>query len=125
MPNRISRRNFIAAAFGSIFGIGLPGVNARARFVIFQALHGYSSCISLEEARKPNVILAELFCGRFLPLACGAPLRGRVPDLYLYKSVKWIEGIRFCAEDQPGHDESRGFSNSADPWAEERYNRRA
>jgi DMSO/TMAO reductase YedYZ molybdopterin-dependent catalytic subunit len=44
-----------------------------------------------------------------------------VPDLYFYKSAKWIESIKFSVKDELGYWESRAFSNSADPWKEERY----
>ena len=44
-----------------------------------------------------------------------------VPDRYFYKSVKWLERIKFVVEDEPGYYESGGYSNSADPWKEERF----
>ena len=44
-----------------------------------------------------------------------------VPDRYFYKSAKWMEEIKFTAKDEPGYWESNGYSNSADPWKEERY----
>jgi DMSO/TMAO reductase YedYZ molybdopterin-dependent catalytic subunit len=44
-----------------------------------------------------------------------------VPDRYFYKSDKWLEGIKFTAQDEPGYWERLGYSNSADPWKEERF----
>jgi DMSO/TMAO reductase YedYZ molybdopterin-dependent catalytic subunit len=44
-----------------------------------------------------------------------------VPDRYFYKSVKWLQEIRFTIEDEPGYYERGGYSNSADPWKEERF----
>jgi len=44
-----------------------------------------------------------------------------VPDRYFYKSVKWIKAIRFVSVDEPGYYENSGYSNSADPWKEERF----
>ena len=58
--------------------------------------------------------------GEPLPLANGAPVRVVIPDRYFYKSAKWLEGIKISARDEPGYWESMGFSNSADPWKEER-----
>jgi DMSO/TMAO reductase YedYZ molybdopterin-dependent catalytic subunit len=92
-----------------------------ARYVIFQAAAGYTSNIPLEEARKDNVILAHGFFGRTLPRAHGAPVRALVPDRYFYKSAKWLEGVKFTARDEPGYWERQGYSNSADPWKEERF----
>ena len=92
-----------------------------ARYVIFQAAAGYTSNITLEEARKDNVILAHGFFGKTLPRAHGAPVRALVPDRYFYKSAKWLQGVKFTARDEPGYWERQGYSNSADPWKEERF----
>ena len=99
----------------------LVKVKASARFVIFEATGDYSSNIPLSEARKDNVILAHSYSGGDLPQIHGAPLRGLVPDRYFYKSVKWLKGIRFVSVDEPGYYEESGYSNSADPWKEERF----
>jgi len=96
-------------------------VKARAGFVVFEASGDYTSSIPISEARKDNVILAHSFLDQNLPLEHGAPLRGLVPDRYFYKSVKWLEKIRFVVDDEPGYYESGGYSNSADPWKEERF----
>ncbi len=99
----------------------LTGVKKSAGFVVFEAPGGYRSNIPIGEAAKDNVILAYRFFGRRLPVAHGAPLRALVPDRYFYKSVKWLNGIRFTVKDEPGYYESGGYSNSADPWKEERF----
>lgn len=97
------------------------GVKNSARFVIFEGHAGYSSNIPLAEAVKENAILAHQFFGKRLPRVHGAPLRALIPDRYFYKSVKWLEGIRFSEIDAPGYYESSGYSNTADPWKEERF----
>ena len=99
----------------------LVKVKDSARFVIFEAAGDYSSNIPLSEARKDNVILAHGYADGDLPQIHGAPLRGLVPDRYFYKSVKWLKAIRFEAADEPGYYEESGYSNSADPWKEERF----
>jgi DMSO/TMAO reductase YedYZ molybdopterin-dependent catalytic subunit len=90
-------------------------------FVFFEAAAGYTSNIPISEARKENVILAHSFFGKSLPRPYGAPLRALVPDRYFYKSAKWLEAIKFTAQDEPGYWERLGYSNSADPWKEERF----
>jgi len=92
----------------------------NAGFVIFEAAQGYTSNVPLSETRKENVILAHSFFGEKLPREHGAPVRAMIPDRYFYKSAKWIEGIKVTARDEPGYWETMGFSNSADPWKEER-----
>ncbi|MDB4441939.1 molybdopterin-dependent oxidoreductase [bacterium] len=99
----------------------LVKVKDSARFVIFEAAGDYTSNIPLSEARKDNVILAHGYSGGDLPQIHGAPLRGLVPDRYFYKSVKWLKAVRFEAADEPGYYEESGYSNSADPWKEERF----
>ena len=99
----------------------LVKVKSNAGFIVFEAPGDYSSSIPLSEARKDNVLLAHSFSDQRLPPEYGAPLRGLVPDRYFYKSVKWLERIRFVVEDEPGYYESGGCSNSADPWEEERF----
>jgi hypothetical protein len=92
-----------------------------ARYVVFEAAHGYTSNAPLHEATRPNVLVAHRHEGQALARAHGAPVRALVPDLYFWKSAKWLTGIRFTAEDHPGYWEVRGYSNHADPWREERY----
>jgi len=99
----------------------LVKVKDSARFVILEAAGDYSSNIPLSEARKDNVILAHAYSGGDLPQVHGAPLRALVPDRYFYKSVKWLKAIRFVSVDEPGYYEESGYSNSADPWKEERF----
>ena len=101
--------------------IDLVKAKNSARFVIFEAAAGYTSNIAISETRKDNVILAHSFFGKKLPRAHGAPVRALVPDRYFYKSAKWLEGIKFTAQDEPGYWEKQGYSNSADPWKEERF----
>jgi DMSO/TMAO reductase YedYZ molybdopterin-dependent catalytic subunit len=99
----------------------LAKIKKNARFVIFEAHAGYTSNIPISEAGKQNVILAHRFFGNELPRAHGAPLRALVPDRYFYKSAKSLEGIRFSAVDEPGYYERDGWSNTADPWKEDRF----
>jgi DMSO/TMAO reductase YedYZ molybdopterin-dependent catalytic subunit len=73
------------------------------------------------EALGPNVIVAYKLNGASIPRANGPPVRGVVPDLYFWKSAKWLTGIKFVAKDKPGYWETRGYHNHADPWKEERY----
>ncbi len=89
-------------------------------FIIFEAAHGYTSNVPIGDTRQENVILAHRLFGNPLPRANGAPVRAVIPDRYFYKSAKWLEGINISAIDIPGYWETMGFSNSADPWKEER-----
>lgn len=96
-------------------------VKRTARYVIFEAAFGYSSNVLLREALAPDVLLAHRYEGRPLARQHGGPLRALVPDLYFWKSAKWLTGVRFQTRDEPGYWETRGYHNHADPWKQERY----
>jgi len=96
-------------------------VRDSARHVIFEAAHGYTANVRLAEALGPQVIVAHKHEGQALRRPHGPPVRAIVPDLYFWKSAKWLTGIRFVRKDKPGYWETRGYHNHADPWAEERY----
>lgn len=99
----------------------MAAVKGSAKHVIFEAAHGYTANVRLEEALRPGVMLAHRYRARPLAQTHGAPVRGLVPDLYFWKSAKWITGIKFVSRDAPGYWEVRGYNNHADPWLEERY----
>ena len=40
---------------------------------------------------------------------------------YLWKGAKWITGLEFLTQDQPGFWEKNGYSNDADVWSEQRF----
>ena len=108
-------------------GVRVSDLAARAKvmpsahYVIFEAAQGYTSNVLLHEALAPNVLVAHKFENSPLARPHGAPVRALVPDLYFWKSAKWLTGIQFSSIDKPGYWETRGYNNHADPWKEERY----
>ena len=92
-----------------------------AKFVNIIAEQGYTTNIPLDVAMDNDVIFAYEYGGKPLTPEHGFPLRLVVPKRYAYKSAKWVRGIELLTEDKPGFWEVRGYSNSADPWKEERY----
>ncbi|MCY0885338.1 MAG: molybdopterin-dependent oxidoreductase, partial [Firmicutes bacterium] len=59
--------------------------------------------------------------GRPLSPEHGGPMRLVVPQLYFWKSAKWVTGLEYLAEERPGFWEERGYHLHGDPWKEERY----
>jgi DMSO/TMAO reductase YedYZ molybdopterin-dependent catalytic subunit len=96
-------------------------VKPSARHVIFEAAHGYTANVPLREALGGKQMVCRELNGAALPRAHGGPVRALVPDLYFWKSAKWLTGIRFVSRDEPGYWETRGYHNHGDPWREERY----
>jgi DMSO/TMAO reductase YedYZ molybdopterin-dependent catalytic subunit len=99
----------------------LAEIKPEARFVILEAAHGFTANIPLKEAMADNAMVTYRVNGKPFALDHGAPVRGLVPDLYFWKSSKWLTGVKFVRDDQPGFWETRGYHNHADPWKEERY----
>lgn len=60
-----------------------------------------------------GLLLAWEMNGEPLPLAHGAPVRTLMPGRYGMKQPKWITRIDFVPEIEPGHWESRGWSQDA------------
>ncbi len=96
-------------------------VKPTAKHVIFEAAHGYTSNVPLDEALEPTVLVAHHFGGDPLAHDHGGPVRALVPSLYFWKSAKWLTAVRFSAVDEPGFWEVRGYHNHGNPWLEERY----
>ncbi len=94
---------------------------ANAHFVMEHSWTGYTTNVPLAAIDDDDVILALKWEGKDLELEHGGPVRLVLPKLYFYKSAKWLSGLEFLAKDRPGFWEVRGYSNSADPWQEERY----
>jgi DMSO/TMAO reductase YedYZ molybdopterin-dependent catalytic subunit len=99
----------------------LAGVKHTARHIVFEAAHGYTANVRLTEGLADDCLVTWELDDHPLRRPNGAPVRGLVPDLYFWKSAKWLTGIRFVARDEPGYWEVRGYNNHADPWKEERY----
>ncbi|MBK6919480.1 MAG: molybdopterin-dependent oxidoreductase [Deltaproteobacteria bacterium] len=97
------------------------GVKDSVRHVIFEGAHGYTANVRWAEATGDDALVTWELDGKRLARPHGAPVRALVPDLYFWKSAKWLEGIRFVKRDEPGFWETRGYHNHADPWTEERY----
>jgi DMSO/TMAO reductase YedYZ molybdopterin-dependent catalytic subunit len=97
------------------------GLRTTARHVIFEAAGGYTANVRLRNALSADAMVTWELDGLPLRRPNGAPVRALVPDLYFWKSAKWLTGIKFVARDEPGYWEVRGYHNHADPWKEERY----
>ncbi len=81
----------------------------------------YSTNLPLARAVEDDVLLVHTWEGRPLPVEHGGPVRMITPKLYAWKGAKWIRKIEFLAEDRPGFWEERGYSNTAEPWFNDRY----
>lgn len=93
----------------------------EARFVTLHSFDTYTTNLPLEMFAAEDALLATHWDGAPLSLEHGGPMRAVVPQLYFWKSAKWVKRIEFHEADRPGFWEERGYHNHGDPWREQRY----
>jgi len=99
----------------------LVNISPAAKHVIAHAEGGFTTNIPIDEFFQPDVLLAVKHDDQPITAEHGGPVRLVVPRLYFWKSAKWLTGIEFKENDEPGFWESHGYHNHGDPWIEERY----
>jgi len=82
---------------------------------------GYTTNLALEDVAGGKAWVVYEFGGEPLAAEHGGPARLLVPDLYLWKSAKWVRGLTLTPQDEPGFWEAAGYHNHGDPWKEQRY----
>ena len=93
----------------------------EAKFIVFHSYDDYTTNLPLADFDDEDVLLAHSWQGAPLTREHGGPVRAIVPKLYLWKSAKWLRRIEFIAADRRGFWEVRGYSNTAEPWFNDRY----
>jgi DMSO/TMAO reductase YedYZ molybdopterin-dependent catalytic subunit len=90
------------------------GVQPKAKAVTFTSFDGsYTESLTLEQARRPDVMVAYKMEGKGIPARHGGPVRLYVAPMYGYKSLKWLDGIEVVGEVRPGYWEVRGYDTDA------------
>ncbi len=82
---------------------------------------GYVSVVPMEEAWRPDAILALLMDGRPLPKEHGYPARLMLPRLYGWKHAKWVTRLVVLREYQDGYWEALSYHERGLVEAEERF----
>lgn len=82
----------------------------RARAVRFTSFDGtYTESLTLDEARRSDVIVALEMLGAPVTHDHGGPVRMYAGSMYGYKSTKWLSGIELTDHEVPGYWETRGY----------------
>jgi DMSO/TMAO reductase YedYZ molybdopterin-dependent catalytic subunit len=134
LPTVESVSDFHCVEGWSVLGLKWEGIHFKqivnmvepeetAEFVSFECADGYTTSLSLEELLGDSILLAYKLNGELLEEGIGAPLRLVVPDKYAYKSAMWITRIKFTSKKETGYWESRGYSDTADVWKNDRLSR--
>jgi DMSO/TMAO reductase YedYZ molybdopterin-dependent catalytic subunit len=82
---------------------------------------GYTTNLPVEDIVDGKGLLVHTYGGQPLAPEHGGPVRLLVPHLYLWKSAKWVRGLKFMDRDAPGFWERYGYHMYGDPWREQRY----
>jgi DMSO/TMAO reductase YedYZ molybdopterin-dependent catalytic subunit len=74
----------------------------------------YLETLTLEQARRDDVIVAYELDGKPISSAHGGPVRLYVAPMYGYKSLKWLQRVTLVARPRPGYWEKQGYE--VDAW---------
>jgi DMSO/TMAO reductase YedYZ molybdopterin-dependent catalytic subunit len=91
------------------------GVKPEATALRFVSFDGeYTESLTLDQARRPDVLVAYALEGKPLSSNHGGPARLYVAPMYGYKSCKWLQTIELTARVEPGYWENNGYD--VDGW---------
>jgi DMSO/TMAO reductase YedYZ molybdopterin-dependent catalytic subunit len=91
------------------------GVQPKGAALLFTSFDGvYTESLTLEQARRNDVMVAYDLDGKPLGSDHGGPVRLYVAPMYGYKSCKWLSGIEVVDHVIPGYWEDLGYD--VDGW---------
>ena len=94
---------------------------ASTPYVMAHCDGGYTTNVPVADLRDGKGMIATHFGGAPIVPTHGGPARLLVPQLYFWKSAKWVRSLEFMATNTPGFWESMGYHLYGDPWREQRY----
>ncbi|HET9727786.1 MAG TPA: molybdopterin-dependent oxidoreductase [Acidimicrobiia bacterium] len=90
------------------------GVQPTAKALRFTSFDGvYTESLTLDQARRDDVIVAYEMLGKPVTSDHGGPVRLYVAPMYGYKSCKWLNGIEVVDHVIPGYWENEGYDVNA------------
>ena len=81
------------------------------KYIIFESPGGYTTNCYREDLLPDRWIFCHSVDGEPLEPEYGGPLRMIIPNLWGYKSCKWLTGVRFSMSNEPGFWETRGYTD--------------
>ena len=92
--------------------VGVQRPAAAIRFTCFDGV--YTESLTLDQARRPDVLVALKLQDQPLTHERGGPVRLYVAPMYFYKSAKWLAGITVTDSVKTGYWEEYGYA--VDGW---------
>jgi DMSO/TMAO reductase YedYZ molybdopterin-dependent catalytic subunit len=74
----------------------------------------YSESLTMDQALRPDMLVATTMYGKPLEDKHGAPVRLVAAPMYGYKSIKWLNGVEVTNKVVPGYWEDLGYD--VDAW---------
>ena len=97
-------------------------IKPEAAFILAHAYdNGWTTNMPLENFLAEDALLTHTHDGQPISLEHGGPVRLMIPQLYAWKSAKWLRGIEFLSADKAGYWEHGGYHMLGDPWREQRF----
>ena len=91
------------------------GAQAKGKALLFKSFDGqYTESLTIDQARRPDVIVAYAMDGDTVSQMHGGPVRMYIAPMYGYKSTKWLASIDVVDKVIPGYWEVRGYD--VDAW---------
>lgn len=125
LPRKVQVSDFHCVTGWSVYHVtweGVPlshllkkaGVHSKAKYVKFHSGDGvYTDTLTIKQAHLDDVMVAVLRDGKPIPQDYGGPTRLVIPEMYGYKSVKWLNKIELIDQPWTGFWEKRGYQKDA------------
>ena len=90
------------------------GVDPAASAFHFTSFDGLDTeSLTIEQAHQTGAIVAYSMLGAPVTREHGGPVRLYVPDMFGYKSIKWLDRIELVTRAEPGYWEQNGYPVNA------------
>jgi len=107
--------------FKEIAKLAQPSPRAKYATIECYGDVNYTTSLPLGYLMRDDVLFAYGLDGKPLEPKYGGPLRLVAPSKYGYKSAKWVKRVKLTEKKELGYWETRGYSDTADPWTNDRF----
>ena len=97
------------------------GIAPEATHLMAHAEFGYTANLPLVDATRDDSLVAYAYDGVEIEPIHGGPVRLLIPQLYFWKSAKWLRALEAVTQDAPGFWEQNGYHMYGDPFLEQRF----
>jgi DMSO/TMAO reductase YedYZ molybdopterin-dependent catalytic subunit len=96
-------------------------ISDTATHVMGHAEYGYTANLPLADIMRDDSLVVYSYEGEDIDPIHGGPVRLLIPQLYFWKSPKWLRRLELMSGDAPGFWEENGYHMYGDPFLEQRF----